>query len=239
MKNAKIEIHSQAKRGATELEWLESRHSFSFGDYYDPARMGFGALHVLNDDIIAPGMGFGMHPHNNMEIISIVLKGALEHKDSEGNHGIIPAGDVQKMSAGTGIRHSEFNPSKKDAAHLLQIWISPKEKNIKPAYEQKSFSPSERKNRLAPIVLPEKTKDTIYIHQDAALYLGSLNAAKEISYKLMDKAHGVYLFVIDGEVSIDGKKVGKRDAAAVTAAASLTLSAVENAEVLLIEIPLK
>lgn len=235
----KIVIYPSDKRGLSNLGWLYSRHSFSFGDFVDPLRMGFGLLRVLNDDIVAPGVGFGDHPHSNMEIVSIVLEGAIEHRDSEGNHGVIPAGDVQKMSAGKGITHSEFNPSKEKIVHFLQIWIHPKEKNIKPGYEQKSFSAEQRKNCLLPIVSGTKNTNTLYIHQDAGFFLGSLEENKEASHKLQNRNHGVYVFVIEGEIVVDGKNLSKGDAAAVTEMASLTLGAVKKSEVLLIEVPLK
>ena len=184
-------------------------------------------------------MGFDMHPHNNMEIVSIVLEGTLEHKDSEGNHGLIPAGDVQKMSAGTGIRHSEFNPSKKDPVHLLQIWILPKEKNVKFSYDQKSFPPAERKNRLLPVVSGAKNKDTLYIHQDAAFLLGNLEKGKVVSHKLDSPKRGVYIFVMDGKITAGGETLTKGDAAAISETDSVEIQAKETAEFLLIEIPLK
>ncbi len=235
----KIDLHPSDSRGVAEHGWLHSRHSFSFADYYNPDRMEFGMLRVLNDDIVEAGQGFGIHPHANMEIVTVVLEGTLEHKDSEGNHGIIPAGDVQKMSAGTGIRHSEFNASKKDPVHLLQIWVQPNKNNIKPNYDQKSFSADMKKNKLLPIVSNQKSKDAIHIHQDSVFLLGSLDKDKSVSYKLTDLKHGVYVFVIKGSLSLGRNKLADGDAAAVSQADEILLTAEKKTDVLVIEVPLK
>src|SRR3989344_3753779 len=174
----KIKIQHSSERGSTELGWLHSRHSFSFGNYYNPRRMNFGFLRVLNDDIVEPGKGFGMHFHDNMEIISIVLEGALEHKDSMGNHGVIKAGEVQRISAGTGISHSEFNHSYKEKVHFLQVWIEPKETSLRPNYEQKRFDL--KNNKLTTIVSGSKNKNTTYINQDAYFLIGNFDKNKTI-----------------------------------------------------------
>ncbi len=233
----KIEIHPSSERGVAEHGWLHSKHSFSFASYYNPNRMGFGALRVINEDVVEPGRGFGAHSHDNMEIVSIVLEGALEHKDSMGNHGIIPAGDIQRMSAGTGITHSEFNHSNTDVVHFLQIWVYPKERNIKPSYEQKSFSPESRKNKLLPVVSGIKDEGSLYIYQDATFLLGSLNEGITVSHKVNNPKHGVYIFVIRGGVSIDGENLGDGDAVGVTDADLVRIKANRETVVLVIEVP--
>ena len=234
----RVEIHPAKERGTTDLGWLQSKHSFSFGEYYNPSRIGFGLLRVINEDIVQAGMGFGTHPHNNMEIVSIVLEGTLEHKDSEGNHGLIPAGDIQKMSAGSGVSHSEFNHSKKDTVHFLQIWVHPKEKNITPSYEQKSFPSEARKNKLLPVVSGKKSKDVLYIHQDAAFFLGDFDRGITVSHRVSSAKHGLYVFVMEGAMSIDGKKIEDGDAAAITDTDSLDLITNKKTKILVIEVPL-
>lgn len=233
----KIEVHPSSERGIAEHGWLHSKHSFSFAGYYNPDRMGFGVLRVINEDVVEPGGGFGAHSHDNMEIVSIVLEGALEHKDSMGNRGIIPASDIQRMSAGTGITHSEFNHSKADVVHFLQIWVYPKERNIKPSYEQKSLSIEGRKNRLLPIVSGTKGGEAIYIHQDATFLLGSLDEEIMVSHKVNNPKHGVYVFVIRGGVSIDGKNLGDGDAAGVTDTDVVKIKASRETDVLMMEVP--
>lgn len=219
-------------------DWLQSSHSFSFADYYDPGKMGFGMLRVLNDDIVQPAEGFGLHPHNNMEIVSIVLSGSLEHKDSMGNGSVIRTGDVQVMSAGIGVRHSEFNHSESDPVNFLQLWIFPKEKNIKPSYAQKTFLPEDRKNTIKLIASGAKSQDTLYIHQDAALSMGNLEKEKEILYKVKYPGNGVYLFVIEGELIAGGCSLKKRDAAAITDTGEIHIKAEENSHFLIVEVPL-
>ena len=233
----RISVYPAGERGSTELGWLHSRHSFSFGDYYNPKCMNFGLLRVLNDDIVEPGKGFGAHFHDNMEIISIVLDGALEHKDSMGNHGIINAGEVQRISAGTGISHSEFNHSSKDKVHFLQIWVVPKEMGIKPSYEQKSFEL--KKNKFIDVVSGRKNKDLIYMHQDANFSLGDFDKNKSAVYKLNNPKHGVYVFVIDGEIEIDNEILKARDAAGIIDATSIDLKFNQESKILVIEVPLK
>jgi len=235
----KIEIHRSEERGTTELGWLHSRHSFSFGEYFDPKKRGFGVLRVLNEDKVESGMGFGLHPHDNMEIVSIVLSGVLEHKDSEGNHGVIPAGDIQKMSAGSGIRHSEFNHSKEESVHFLQIWIFPKERDIKPGYEQRSFPVGLKKNALLQVISGSKNDKTISIHQDCIFSLGSLDSAARVSHFLNDSTHGVYVFNIEGEIGIEKTVLKAGDAAAITDASKIEFIANKKSEVLVIEVPLK
>jgi redox-sensitive bicupin YhaK (pirin superfamily) len=233
----KIEIHPSSERGVAEHGWLHSKHSFSFADYYNPNRMGFGVLRVINEDIVEPGRGFGAHSHDNMEIVSIVLDGALEHKDSMGNHGIIPAGDIQRMSAGTGVTHSEFNHSKTDAVHFLQIWVYPRERNIKPSYEQRSFPPKLRKNKLLPVVSGIKSEGSVYIHQDAAFLIGSLDGGTAVSHRINSPEHGVYVFVIRGGINIGGKNLGDGDAAGITDTDVVKIKANRETDVLVIEVP--
>ncbi len=234
----KIEIHPSSERGVAEHGWLHSKHSFSFAEYYNPNRMGFGVLRVINEDIVEPGRGFSAHSHDNMEIVSIVLDGALEHKDSMGNHGIIPAGDIQRMSAGTGVTHSEFNHSKTDVVHFLQIWVYPKERNIKPSYEQRSFPPELRKNKLLPVVSGIKSEGSVYIHQDAVFLIGSLDEGVTVSHGINSPNHGVYVFVIKGGINIDGKNLGDGDAVGITDTDVVKIKANKETDVLVIEVPL-
>ena len=233
----KVNIQNSDKRGITELGWLHSKHSFSFGDYHNPKRINFGLLRVLNDDIVEPGKGFGTHFHDNMEIISIVLEGALEHKDSMGNHGIINAGEIQRISAGTGISHSEFNHSNKNIVNFLQIWIEPKEINIKPNYEQKKFNL--KKNKLINIVSGKNKNDAIYIHQDAYFSIGNFDKNKTIHCKLENKNHGVFIFVVNGGIKIGNNVLEKGDSAEILDANEVIFKTNKKSYILLIEVPLK
>lgn len=229
-------FHKSTSRGRANHGWLDSHHSFSFAHFYDPEKIHFGALRVLNDDIVQGGMGFGTHPHDNMEIISIPLSGDLEHKDSMGNTGVIRQNDVQIMSAGTGIQHSEYNKNKDKLVNFLQIWVFPKERNIKPRYDQKTFSPEDRKNKLQMIVSPNE--EGVHINQDAWFHLVNLEKGKEVSYDLHDSNHGVYAFVIDGDVTLSGHKLNKKDALGVSETKNISITADSNSEVLLIEVPM-
>ncbi len=231
-------LHKSTERGFVNHGWLKSFHSFSFGTFQDKDKMNFGALRVLNDDTVAAGMGFGTHPHNNMEIVSIPTFGDLEHKDSTGRHEIIRQNDVQIMSAGSGISHSEFNHNKDKAVEFFQIWIFPKEKNIAPRYEQKTFSPNNRINDWQFVVSPTH-QDAIWINQDAYFALTTLEKGNSISYNLQNKQHGVYVFVIDGEVVIDNQTLAKRDALGLWELEQLQLTAQSQAQILLIEIPME
>src|SRR5688572_5326587 len=195
----KTVLHTANSRGHADHGWLNAYHSFSFASYYDPARVHFGALRVLNDDTVDGGMGFGMHPHDNMEIITIPLSGELEHKDSMGNTGVISKGEVQVMSAGTGVHHSEKNKNANEQVKLLQIWVFPNKKNVKPRYDQKAFDLSASKNQLVNIVSPMGEATGLNIHQDAWFHLGKFDKDTNTSYTLKDKQHGVYAFVLDGE----------------------------------------
>ncbi|MEE9252688.1 MAG: pirin family protein [Thermodesulfobacteriota bacterium] len=233
-----IEIHPSSERGISEHGGLHSRHSFSFANYYNPNREGFGLLRVLNEDIVEPGRGFGTHHHKNMEIVSIVLEGALEHKDSMGNSGIIPAGDVQAISAGRGVEHSEHNASNSDIVHFLQIWVHTKEKDIEPRHEQKSFPAEMRKNALLPVVSGIKSDETIYIHQDAGFFVGSLDEGISVSHKTGESKLGVYVFTIKGGITIDGYELEDGDAAAITDSELINLTTTKKSDVLIIEVPM-
>ncbi|MFD2247059.1 pirin family protein [Pontibacter ruber] len=232
-------VHRAATRGHANHGWLDSYHTFSFARYYNPERIGFGLLRVLNDDVVAPGMGFGAHPHDNMEIVSIPLSGALEHQDSTGNKEVIRSNDVQIMSAGSGLTHSEYNHSKTDKVNFLQIWVFPKEQNIKPRYEQKTFKPEERVNKLQTVVSPEQNDGAIWINQDAWFTFGTLKAGFSETYKLHKTGNGVYAFVINGEVEVDGEKLGKRDGLGIADTESITIKTSADAELLLMEVPMQ
>ncbi|MBL8019603.1 MAG: pirin family protein [Leptospirales bacterium] len=235
----KTVIHRNDTRGHADHGWLDTHHTFSFANYHNPQRVNFGALRVLNDDIVAPSMGFGAHPHDNMEIISIPISGDLEHKDSEGNGSIIRKNDVQIMSAGTGIFHSERNPSRDTRVNFLQIWIFPKLKDIAPRYGQRTYLPEKRKNALQLVVAPEEnSQETLYINQDAWISLGSMDPGKELEYRLHG-ANGVYVFVISGKVQINGETLNSRDGAGFSEVAELKIHSQEEAEILLIEVPLR
>lgn len=229
--------HNANTRGTANLGWLLSKHTFSFGRYYHPERIHFGALRVLNDDIVEPGMGFGTHPHDNMEIVSIPLEGDLEHKDSTGNTEVIRKGDVQIMSAGYGLTHSEYNHSKNKAVNFLQIWVLPKKQDIEPRYQQITFDPENRKNRLQTVVAPDDDS-ALWINQDAWFTLSDLDAGKSLEYIPHQSGNGTYAFVIDGEVTINGEKLGKRDAVGFPDAEQLNIRADQNAQLLLIEVPM-
>lgn len=232
-------FHKSTERGHANHGWLDSHHSFSFAHFYDPEKIHFGALRVLNDDIVQGGMGFGTHPHDNMEIISIPLNGDLEHKDSMGNTGVIRQNDVQIMSAGTGIQHSEYNKNKDRLVNFLQIWVFPKKKNIKPRYDQKTLKAEDRANKLQVIVSPDgSADDSVKINQDAWFNLGTLSKGTDVNYQLHDKTHGVYVFVIDGDVTVNGNKLNKKDALGITESDAINITADNNSEVLLIEVPM-
>jgi quercetin 2,3-dioxygenase len=226
------------KRGANNIGWLQAKFSFSFGPYFDPEKVHFGALRVLNDDIIAAGQGFGTHPHDNMEIITIPISGALEHKDSMGNIGVIRSGEVQVMSAGTGVTHSEYNHSDKEPANTLQIWLFPKERNIKPRYDQKNFEEVLKPNELAILVSPDTDSGSLWINQDAYFSMGDFDAGKEFNYNIHSEGHGIYVFVIDGAANINGTGLNKKDALGVYDTSSITIKTEAKSRLLLIEVPM-
>lgn len=231
-------MHRSNTRGHAEHGWLDSHHTFSFASYHNPERVRFGLLRVLNDDIVQPGEGFGTHPHDNMEIVSIPLSGALAHKDSTGNEHVINTGDVQIMSAGSGLYHSEYNASQKEEVNFLQIWVFPKERDIQPGYDQKTFSKAERKNKFQAVVSPEKNSSSLWINQDSYFSLADIEAGKEITYNINKKGNGVYLFVISGSVEAAGTNLDKRDGFGIEDTDKITVSAKENSEILVIEVPM-
>jgi quercetin 2,3-dioxygenase len=236
----KTVLHKAATRGHANHGWLDSWHSFSFGSYHDPSRIHFGALRVLNDDTVAPGMGFGKHPHDNMEIISIALEGELEHEDNMGNQQIIRNGDVQVMSAGTGIAHSEKNKNKDQFVKFLQIWVFPNRRNVQPRYDQQSFSDEDKRNKLATVLSPIGTKDSgVQIHQDAWFSLGKLDKGTELTYDLKKKENGVYAFVLEGDVTINEIAMNRRDGLGISEASQLTIKADNDTEILLMEVPMQ
>ncbi|UII32451.1 pirin family protein [Fulvivirga ulvae] len=231
-------IHKAETRGKANHGWLDTRHTFSFGSYNDPARTRFGALRVLNDDVVSAGAGFGIHPHNNMEIVSILLSGSLEHRDSMGNTTrVIRANEVQLMSAGNGVLHSEYNHSQEETVDFLQIWVLPKVKDVKPRYQQKLFDPAERVNRIQTIISPDKGS-TLQINQDAYFSLGNLETGYEAKYKLHSNKNGVYIFVIEGEVDVAGEPLQRRDGIGIWEINEVSIRAMDNAELLLIEVPM-
>lgn len=236
----KVTLHKAETRGHASHGWLNSWHSFSFAGYYEPTRMHFGALRVLNDDTVAPGMGFGKHPHDNMEIISIPLEGDLEHGDSMGNTTVIRQGDVQAMSAGTGVVHSEKNKNTDQPVKFLQIWVFPKEENVPPRYDQKSFSDAEKQNKLLTVVSPLGTNDGgIQIHQDAWFSLGKLQKGTTLDYTVKKEGNGVYAFLLEGEVTINDVVLNRRDGLGIEDEAQLKVIANTDSEILLMEVPMR
>lgn len=232
-------IHKADSRGHADHGWLKTYHSFSFANYYNRDRMNFGVLRVLNDDYIAGGQGFGMHPHDNMEIITIPLEGNLEHKDNMGNQEVIRQGDVQVMSAGTGVYHSEFNHHAEKAVKLLQIWVFPNKKNVKPRYDQISIRDIAEKNSFCQIVSPNKNDQGVWIHQNAWFSLGDLDAGQKVNYKLKDERNGIYAFVIEGELNFHDHLLEKRDAIGISDLGELEFESKTNARILLMEIPMQ
>lgn len=230
-------VYKANERGHANHGWLNSYHSFSFAGYHDPKKIHFGALRVLNDDTVAGGMGFGKHPHDNMEIVSIPLSGDLAHKDSTGRDKIIRQGDVQIMSAGSGIAHSEMNANKDKEVKFLQIWVFPKEHNITPRYDQKTFDVEKRHNTIQTVVAPDNDS-AVWINQDAWFSLTNLDKGITTEYSLNKKGSGLYVFVLEGQVTAGGQVLGRRDAVGISDADKVSITAGENAEVLLIEVPM-
>ncbi|HEX7358762.1 MAG TPA: pirin family protein [Ignavibacteriaceae bacterium] len=231
-------IYRSEDRGKANYGWLDTKYSFSFANYYNPKMMHFGMLRVLNDDTVVPAMGFGTHPHDNMEIITLVLEGALEHKDSMGTGSVIYKDEVQVMSAGSGITHSEFNPSDKEGVKLFQIWIFPKEKNIKPRYDQKAFPLAERRNNLVAAVSGLNKEGSLYIHQDAEIYLGTFDKGQTINYKTSKQGNGQYIFVIDGQIRTADEDLFKRDAIGISEKDEFTIETVEDSYFIIIDVPM-
>ncbi len=230
-----IVLRKSEERGGGDHGWLRTRHTFSFADYYDPRWMSFRALRVLNEDIVQPGNGFPRHSHRDAEIVSIVLEGSLEHKDSMGNGSVIRPGDVQRMSAGTGVSHSEYNPSRSEPVHFLQIWFLPDKAGYPPSYEQKAFSDEERRDRLRLVASNDGRDGSVTIHQDADLYVSSLGAGKELTHELRSGRHA-WLQVTRGKLRLDGQELSAGDGAGIRAESRLTLTALEAADVVLFDL---
>ena len=235
---AQYVLHPAAERGHADHGWLDTYHSFSFAGWHDPKKMHFGALRVLNDDDVAGGGGFGTHPHDNMEIVTIPTSGALEHKDSMGNSSVIQTGDVQAMTAGTGIQHSEFNHSGSEAVRFFQVWIYPNERDLTPRYDQKKYDVGPAKDGFTTLVTPDGSAG-VRIHQNAYFNLGNFKAGHSIDYALHGAGQGVYVMVVEGEAKVLGQTLGRRDAIGVWDTAALNLTASTNCELLLIEVPMR
>jgi len=231
-------LHKAETRGHANHGWLDSHHTFSFANYYNPDRMHFGVLRVLNDDMVSGGMGFGRHPHDNMEIISIPLEGDLEHQDSMGNTTVIRNGDIQVMSAGTGIQHSEKNKNQDKKVKFLQIWIFPNRRNVAPRYDQLALNADDRHNTLQQILSPNAEDEGVWIHQDAWFHLGNLDKGTSQNYYIKKKGNGVYAFVISGEVTVSGRPLSSRDGLVVWDTDQISIVAESNAEILLMEVPM-
>ena len=236
---AKTILHKANTRGHADHGWLNSYHTFSFANYHNPERIHFGALRVLNDDTVAAGKGFGRHPHDNMEIISIPLEGDLEHADSMGNKTVIRNGDIQAMSAGTGVTHSEYNANTDKPVKFLQIWVFPDRKNIQPQYSQVTLQAADRKNKLQQIVSPRSNgNDGVTIQQNAWFSLGDIDQGKQLSYNIKRKENGVYVFVLNGEVTIEDQKLNTRDGLGIWETDTISVTAGSNAEILLMDVPM-
>lgn len=234
----KLTVHRSGCRGHFDHGWLKTWHTFSFASYYNPDRMHFGALRVLNDDIIAAGMGFGTHPHDNMEIITIVLQGELAHRDSMGNGSVIRPGEVQVMSAGTGIQHSEFNHSEENETSLLQIWVFPDKKNVEPRYGQAKFQEDEMKGKWRTVVSPDGAEQSLWIHQQAWFSLGEFEAGANLTYELKKPGNGVYLFLISGEVEVGTEKLNQRDGLCMEQIGSgFSIQTSQPSKILIMEVP--
>lgn len=232
-------LHKAESRGHADHGWLKTYHTFSFANYYNSERVHFGTLRVLNDDYIAGGKGFGMHPHDNMEIITIPLEGDLRHQDNMGNHEVIREGDVQVMSAGSGVYHSEFNNNPYKAVKLLQIWVFPNKKNVQSRYDQISIRDISVKNEFYQVLSPDPNDQGVWIHQDAWFNLGTFDAGIQTNYRLHDPINGVYAFVISGEVNINGQVLSERDGLGINEVEELEFTSLKDSRVLLMEVPMQ
>lgn len=235
---SKIVLHKADSLGHADHGWLDSYHTFSFANYYNPERIHFGTLRVLNDDVVAPGRGFGTHPHDNMEIISIPLKGDLEHKDSMNNVAVINEGDIQVMSAGKGVYHSEYNKNKDKEVNFLQIWVFPNQKDVEPRYDQISIKQLEKPNEFYQILSPNKDDKGVWIHQDAWFHLGKFDEDTNTSYNLKNIDNGVYVFVLEGNIIIEGKSLEKRDGIGIREVNKINITAAKGSHILLMEVPM-
>ena len=235
-----IIIHKSETRGNADHGWLKSKHTFSFANYYNPDRMNFGVLRVLNDDVVAAGMGFGKHPLENMEIISIPLEGDLEHKDSMNNETLIKCGDIQVMSAGTGIYHSEYNKNKDKLVKFLQIWIFPNKKNVTPRYDQITLNLNDRHNKLQQILSPNKDDEGVWIYQNAWFFMGKFDNEFTTKYKTKNIENGVYIFILNGNLLINNNEVNMRDGIGFTNTENIEIKALsQDAEILIMEVPME
>jgi redox-sensitive bicupin YhaK (pirin superfamily) len=231
-------LHKASSRGVADHGWLKSHHTFSFANYYNPERMHFGVLRVLNDDFVAPGMGFGTHPHDNMEIISIPLEGDLEHKDSMGNTTVIRNGDIQVMSAGTGIQHSEYNKNSDHPVKFLQIWLYPNKRNVQPRYDQLTLKREARKNKFQQVLSPNKDEEGVWIYQDAWFHLAEFDTNTKLPYKLKKSGNGIYIFVLSGEITIENIDLSARDGLGIWDSTELLFHSKSKSEVLVMEVPM-
>ncbi len=231
-------VHRAESRGYADHGWLHSYHTFSFANYYNPERMNFGKLRVLNDDMVEAGQGFGAHPHDNMEIISVPLSGSLRHRDSMGNLHVINHGEIQVISAGTGITHSEHNNSNSEPVNFLQIWVLPKDRNIVPRYEQKVFDASARNGRFQMVVSPDRQNDSISINQDAYFSLADFPAGAKEHYDIKKPGNGVYIFLLDGQIEVGGELLEKRDAIGLADLLTVEIISLKDSQILCIEVPM-
>jgi quercetin 2,3-dioxygenase len=232
-------FHKANTRGHANHGWLNAHHSFSFASWYNPERVQFGVLRVLNDDVIAPGMGFGTHPHDNMEIITIPLEGDLAHKDSMGNSATIKSGDIQVMSAGTGIQHSEFNPNPDRETKLFQIWLFPNKRDVVPRYQQLQINPENTQDKFVQVLSPNPNDEGVWIYQDAWFHLGTFNSNLTTTYQIKKQGNGVYLLVVEGEVVVDGQNMEARDALGIWDCTSINIQVTSKAKILLLEVPMQ
>lgn len=232
-------VHKSTERGHANHGWLNAKHSFSFANWYNPEKIHFGALRVLNDDIVAPSMGFGKHPHDNMEIITIPLRGSLRHEDSMGNGSVIEAGEVQVMSAGTGIYHSEFNADAQQALNLFQIWIFPNKRDVAPRYDQIRYSEEEMKNHFLQVVSPNEGDAGTWIHQNAWIHLAELDENTDLRYEMKDSSNGIYVMIIDGKAEIEGETLLDRDAIGLSDLQATSVKAISNTRIMVIEVPME
>lgn len=237
-KTMKSVLHKASSRGNANHGWLNSYHTFSFANYYNPERMNFGVLRVLNDDVVAAGRGFGKHPHDNMEIISIPIEGDLEHQDSMGNVTVIKQGDIQVMSAGTGVFHSEVNKNKDRQVKFLQIWMFPNKKDVTPRYDQITLNPSDTKNKFAQILSPSKNDAGVWVHQNAWFSLGDFETEKQQEYIIKKEGNGVYVFVLEGEINVDGQALNKRDGYGLWDVSKINITCKSKSKVLIMDVPM-
>ncbi len=230
-------IHTSVSRGHANHGWLDTKHTFSFANYYNPERIHFGALRVLNDDIIAAGTGFGEHPHDNMEIITIPLTGSVSHKDTMGNVSVVRAGEIQVMSAGSGIFHSEHNRGK-EVLNMFQIWLFPNQKNVTPRYDQVSLESLKKENEFYQVLSPDKDDQGVWIYQDAWFFMGDFDAGRQVTYTVKKPGNGVYIMVVEGEITIDGAKLGKRDAIELTELSDVYIRIDKKTKLLVMDVPM-